>query len=179
MTDDITTPGMTGPSPSERGLPAVPSDPAEHAKRIAREWSDVAESYVRRRMKELGIPEERIGSPDHAHGLEKCAFNPYEGDAGGVSPDGRFNVDAGVINTERAAELNPPAPDAWRRARLRDRIDAAIAHEVTEWLADSHDLAVELSPETDLPIGPRPRALLRAIRLGSQGFRGGSASPRR
>jgi hypothetical protein len=31
MTDEPESPGMTGPSPSERGLPAVPDDPAEHA----------------------------------------------------------------------------------------------------------------------------------------------------
>jgi hypothetical protein len=169
-------PGMIGPSPSERGLPAVPADPAEHAARAAREWQDVAESYVRRRMKELGIPEERIGSPDHHHGLDTRAFNPHECDAGGVSPDGRINVDAGVLDPDRAATLNPPAPEAWRKARLRTRIDAAIAHEDMEYLTDSHDLAVELAPETDLPIGKEPRRLLRAIRLGSQGFRGGPSS---
>ena len=62
-------PGMIGPSPSERGLPAVPADPALHAGQSAREWSDVAETFVRRRMKELGIPKARIGSTDHRHGL--------------------------------------------------------------------------------------------------------------
>jgi hypothetical protein len=48
----------------------------------------VAEAYVRRRMREMGIPQERIGSTDHRHGLGVSAFNPYERDAGGVTPDG-------------------------------------------------------------------------------------------
>jgi hypothetical protein len=179
MSDEPESPGMIGPSPSERGLPAVPADPAEHAGRFAREWQDVAETYVKRRMKELGIPEERIGSSDHRHGLGRSAFNPYERDAGGVSPGGRLNVDSGVLNPEQMSHLAPPAPEAWRKARLRTRIDAAIAHEDMEWRAGTHEAAVELAPETDLPIGRKPRALLRAIRLGEQGFRGGASSPRR
>ncbi len=138
MTDEPDQPGMIGPSPSERGLPSVPADPAEHARRVAREWQDVGESYVRRRSKELGIPEERIGSSDHVHGLGVRAFNPHETDAGGVPPDGRINVDAGVLNPERAATLDPPAPEAWRKARLRTRVDAAIAHEDMEWRAGTH-----------------------------------------
>lgn len=176
---DTPPPGMIGPSPSERGLPAVPADPAEHARRVAREWNDVAESYARRRMKELGIPEHRIGSSDHRHGLGASAFNPHECDAGGVSPDGRVNVDAGVLNPEQMSHLALPAPEAWRKARLRTRIDAAIAHEDMEWFSGTHEAAVELAPETDLPIGRKPRALLRAIRLGERGFRGGGPSPRR
>ena len=170
---------MIGEPPSARGLHAIPADPAEHAVRSAREWQDVAETYVRRRMEELGIPEERIGSSDHRHGLGVTAFNPYERDAGGVSPGGRLNVDSGVLNPEQMSHLASPAPEAWRKARLRTLIDAAIAHEDMEWRAVTHEAAVELAPETDMPIGEKPRTLLRAIRLGEQGFRGGSPSPRR
>jgi hypothetical protein len=130
-------------------------------------------------MKELGIPPGRIGSTDHRHGLGISAFNPYERDAGGVSPDGRLNVDSGVLNPEQMSHLASPAPEAWRKARLRTRIDAAIAHEDAEWRAGSHEAAVEQAPETDLPIGGGARALLRAIRLGEQAARGGGPSPRR
>lgn len=170
---------MIGPSPSERGLPAILADPAEHAERSAREWRDVAETYVRRRMQELGVPEARIGSTDHRHVLGVSAFNPYERDAGGVTPDGRLNVDSGVLNPEQLSHLASPAPQAWREARLRTRIDAAIAHEDMEWRAGTHEAAVELAPETDLPIGGRPRKPLRAVRLGEQGSRGGEPSPHR
>jgi hypothetical protein len=157
----------------------VPTDPAEHAVQFSPHWQDVVESYVRRRMREQGIPEERVGSSDHRHGLGVSAFNPYERDAGGVSPDGRINVDSGVLNPEQMSHLVSPAPEAWRKARLRTRIDAAMAHEDMEWRAGTHGAAVELAPETDLPIGKEPRKLLRAIRLGEQGFRGGDPSPRR
>jgi hypothetical protein len=179
MPDEPNLSGMFGPSPSERGLPAIPADPAEHARRVAREWQDVAESFVRRRMKELGIPPERIGSPDYRFGADKLAFNPHELDAGGVAPDGRINVDAGVLNPEQRTHLGPPAPEAWRKVRLRTRIDAAIAHEDAEWRNGSHAAAIELAPETDLPVGGEPRKRLRSIRLGSSGFRGGSPSPTR
>jgi len=57
-------PGMIGEPPSARGLPPIPTDPAEHAVRFAREWQDVAETYVQTRMRQLGIPESRIGGSD-------------------------------------------------------------------------------------------------------------------
>ena len=41
----------------------------------------MAETFVRRRMEELRIPEARIGSTDHRHGLGVSAFNPHERDA--------------------------------------------------------------------------------------------------
>jgi hypothetical protein len=45
-----------------------------------------------------------------------------------------------------------------------------------EYRTGSHEAAVELAPETDLPVGGRPRALLRAIRLGEQSIRRGGSS---
>jgi hypothetical protein len=170
-------PAMIGEPPSARGLPLIPTDPAEHAVRFARAWQDVAEAYVQRRMRELGISEARIGSSDHERRVERRAFFPDEITAGGIATGGRINVDAGVLNPERAANLDAPAPEARRHARLRDRIDAAIAHEEMEYRTGSHEAAVELAPETDLPIGGRPRELLRAIRLGEQSIRRGGSSP--
>jgi hypothetical protein len=167
---------MIGEPPSARGVPAIPADPAEHSVRFAREWHDVLETYVQRRMRALGVPEKRIGSSDHEHRVERRAFFPDEITAGGLATGGLINVDAGVLNPERAANLDRPTPEAWRHARLRDRIDAAIAHEDMEHRAGSHDAAVELAPETDLPIGGRPRALLRAIRLGEQSIRRAGSS---
>jgi hypothetical protein len=83
-----------------------------------------------------------------------------------------------VLNPEQMSHLASPAPQAWRKARLRTRIDAAIAHEDMEWRASTHEAAVELAPETDLPVGGGPRKLLRAIRLGEQGSRAGDSSHR-
>ena len=159
-------PGLTGPSPSERGLPAVPADPAEHARRVAREWHDVGETYVRRRMKELGIPDAMIGSSDHKRGGERHAFFPDEKDGGGVAPGGRISVDSGVLTPE----LHPARE--WADETLRRRIDATIAHEYEEAVGGTHRHAVEHSPETGLPVGGRVRKLLRAIRRSEQGFPG-------
>ena len=53
---------MIGLPPSARGLTGRPADIAEHASQVAREWEDVAESYVQKRMRELGIPEGQIGA---------------------------------------------------------------------------------------------------------------------
>jgi hypothetical protein len=164
------TPGMIGPSPSERGLPAVPADPAEHALRSASEWADVAETYVRRLMKELGIPEEMIGSSDHKRGGERHAFFPNEMDGGGVAPGRRLNVDSGILNPE----LHPIKE--WADETLRRRIDATIAHEFEEAVGGTHEYAVQHASETDLPVGGLVRKLLRAIRLSEQGFPGDPAS---
>jgi hypothetical protein len=178
MPDESERLGMAGEPPSAR-YPAIPADPAEHAVRVAREWQDVAEIYVRRRMRELGVPEARIGSSDHLRRIGRRAFFADEDTGGGLATGGRINVDSGVLNPEHAANLAPPAPEAWRRARLRDRIDAVIAHEDMEFQAGTHEAAVVFAPETSLPIGGRPRALLRAIRLGEQSIRRGGASPSR
>ena len=170
MTDEPESPGMLGPSPSDRGLPAIPADPAEHARRVAREWHDVAEAHVRRRMRELGIPAGMIGSSDHKRRGERYAFFPDEIDGGGVAPGGRLSVDSGVLNPD----LHPIK--AWAEETLRRRFDAIIAHEYEEAIGGTHEYPVENAPETELPVGGRVRKLLRAIRLHEQGFPGGRSS---
>jgi hypothetical protein len=42
----------------------VPADPAEHAVQFAEDWYDRLEFHCRRRMRELGIPEHRVGAYD-------------------------------------------------------------------------------------------------------------------
>ena len=138
MTDEPKSPGMTGPPPSERGRPAVPADPAEHAVRVAREWRDVGESYVRRRMKESGIPEERIGAIKHEGGFRR-AFSADEQVGGTCDQFGRLYVDSGRLNPELLAGKGSRV---LAQARLRDRIDAIIAHEYEEDRTGSHEAAL-------------------------------------
>jgi hypothetical protein len=155
-----------------------PSDPADHAEDFAHRWADRLDQHCALRMEDLGVPSERIGSSDHDHGIAWAAFNPYERQGGGLSPGGRINVDSGVLNPAwNAARIGPFAQALWEKSRLRHRIDAAIAHEYEEHQGGSHESAVENAPETELPVGGRVRALLRAIRLGET--RGGGSSPRR
>jgi hypothetical protein len=160
-------PGMIGPSPSERGLPTVPADPAEHAADFSRQWRDRIEPEAGRIMREVGIPPERIGSRDIEHGVRRNFF-PRERDGGGISPGGGINLDSGIFNPRPMAHLGPEARGAWEHASVKVRAKAAIAHEDMEWRTDSHEMAVELAPETDLNIGAHARKLLRAIRIGEQ-----------
>ncbi len=156
---------MIGPSPSERGLPAVPADPAEHARRSAREWRDVAESYVDRRMKELGIPEDRVGMPDLEYGITQAAFHPHASQGGGVSPDGRIVIDSGVLNPDLFKPLGEEASRAFEHASVRTRIDGAIAHEFEEHGGGmDHTFAMENAPDTALPISNAARKLARKLR---------------
>ena len=145
----------------------LPDDPADHARRFAEEYADWFENFVEGRMHALDVPEEQIGASDHVCGVAWRVFFPNESDGGGVSPGNRINVDSGVLNPELMASLGPVASGAWAKSRLRDRIDAVIVHEFEEAALGSHDQAVSCSPETRLPVGPRARALLRAIAQGA------------
>jgi hypothetical protein len=147
-----------------------PTDPLAHAKDFARRWVARLENAVEGRMHALGVPEEMLGSSDFKNRVVWRVFFPDEMDGGGVAPGGRINVDAGVLDDE----LHPVRE--WAKARLRHRVDATIAHEYEEAKGGSHEYAVEHAPETELPVGGKVRALLRAIRLSEQEFRGGDPS---
>jgi hypothetical protein len=157
---------MIGPPPSARGLPAIPADPEEHAVRSAREWQDVAETYIQRRMRELGIPKERRGSNDPKHGLAETAFNPYERIGGSVGTIGEINLNCGVLNPDMMRQYGSEAGDAWEHASVRIRCDTAIAHEYEEGNGITHDEAIARAHDTELPISNRARELARRIRDG-------------
>jgi hypothetical protein len=155
-------PAMIGIPPSRR--PPIPADPAEHAVQFAHEWADVADSYVQKRMHELGIPEDQIGAIDYGQGGLRRAFEPHEKRGGTNDVFSRLYVDSGVLNPELNAEqFGPHVSSIWSKSRLRDRIDAVIAHEHTEVETGSHDSAEALAPATALPIREGGRRILRAI----------------
>ena len=57
------------------------------------------------------------------------------------------------------------ADEEWAKSRLRDRLDAVIAHEYEEARRGrSHVEALEHAPETELPIREDARVVLRAMR---------------
>jgi hypothetical protein len=159
MTDEPESPGMIGPSPSERGLPAIPADPAEHAARSAREWRDVAESYVGRRMRELGIPEHMIGASDPEYGIKRAAFMPHDREGGNVTTG--ITVNSGCLNP--ALLKGKKGGRLWPRASLRDRIDSIIAHEWAESRSLDHGEALKAAARTDLPVRPGAWRILRAM----------------
>lgn len=152
-------------------MPDVPPiDPADHAGDFANRYADRLDEYSAVRMEELGVPSDQIGASDYERGVPWRAFFPDEREAGGVSPGGLINVDSGVLNPDQLQHLGAEASDVWRHARLRDRIDATIAHEFEEARLGTHEAAVEHAPDTDLPIRPAARELARKIRDAERGL---------
>jgi hypothetical protein len=159
--------GMIGPSPSARGLTGRPADLALHAIEVAREWEDVVEAFVQKRMRELGIPEHQIGAPDYQRAGEKHAFIPDERIGGSNGTGRRLFVDSGTLNPQLNADiLGPNGSKVWADSRLRDRIDAVISHEHLEAQGVPHDAVVQLAPDTELPIGENARKILRSMAEG-------------
>jgi hypothetical protein len=156
----------------------VPADPAEHAARFAQEWYDRLEFHSRRRMRELGIPEQRIGAYDVDFDFRNAAFHPKERTGGGNSPGARVNLGSVILNPELLApELGPEVLALWAKGRLRDRMDAVIAHEDIEGLRVAAGdkpkaalaVAVAQAPDSPRPISEGARRILRAIRPRERG----------
>jgi hypothetical protein len=155
-------PAMIGLSPSARGLTGRPRDIAEHAQAVAREWEDVGEVYVQKRMRDLGIPDHEIGAPDYHRGGERHTFLPDEMEGGTNDLHRRLYVDSGVLNPELNAQVNgPEATKVWAKSRLRDRIDSVIAHEHLEAQGIPHDEVVGRAADTRLAISENARKILR------------------
>ncbi len=148
---------MFGPPPSARG--GRPADPGLRAHQIELEWADVAECYVRRRNRELGIPEGMNGQPDFARDGTWRAFDPNTR-TGGQNTIGVV-VNSGILNPELLK--GEKGGRIWPRMRLEDRIDAIIAHEYEELLAHGvHVNALKAAAATKLPISDEARRLNRA-----------------
>ena len=148
---------MVGTPPSARG--GRPADPGLHARQIAREWEDVAEGWVKKRMRELGIPDDLIGEPRPGGG--RRAFDP-SGREGGANSTGVV-VDSGVLNPELLK--GKKGGRIWPDLAVSDRADAIISHEYEELLADGdHAKAIKNAAKTKLPIGDGARRLNRKAR---------------
>src|SRR5262249_33611841 len=130
-----------------------------HASHVAREWEDVGERYVRRRMAELGIPEHQRGQPDYGGDGRWRAFDPYER-LGGKNTTGAV-VDSGVLNPDLLK--GKKGGGIWPKMRLKVRIDSIIAHEYEELRAGGeHAKALKAAVRTELPISDEVRRLNRA-----------------
>jgi hypothetical protein len=148
---------MIGIPPSQRG--GRPADPGLHASQLAQEWEDVGERYVKKRMRELGIPQGQIGQPTYDFDGKWRAFDPYT-KTGGTNTTGAV-VNSGVLNPE--VLKGKKGGRIWPKMRLKDRIDAIIAHEYEELRAGGvHAEALKAAAKTDLPISDEARRLNRA-----------------
>ena len=160
-------PAMIGTPPSARPMW---HDPAAHAIDFSKRYAEPLDQYVTVRMEDLGIPKDRIGSSDHDHGIDWCAFNPYEDTGGGVGTEGQINVDSGIFNLELLTQsYGKKAGTLWARSPLPDRIDAIIAHEISEADHATHEAALKAAPQTEMPITHRAREILRAMERGWKG----------
>ena len=134
---------------------------ADHAEDFSRRYAREMDYLIGDRMAELGIPTDRIGSrlPGEGH----ATYLPQERSGGGNDPAGGLTLDSGVFNPELLGTL--PGNREWAKARLRDRVDAAIAHEHEEaGRGGSHVESLKHAPDTELPISEGGRHILRAMR---------------
>jgi hypothetical protein len=157
---------MIGLPPSARGLRAIPDDPGEHAKDFATRYWEPLEAIARKRMREVGVPEDRIGMLDVDNDYRLAAFHTRRLEGGGVHPPtGRINLDAGIFKPGLLAGKAPPEVSSLHdRSRASVKMDAVIAHEYEEGIQGSHPAAEEHAPNTSLAIKEQSRRLLRAIR---------------
>src|SRR5947209_11327476 len=110
-------------------------------------------------MAELGIPDERNGEQDPHRTQSWRAFVPEER-TGGCASRG-ITVNSGVLNPELLK--GKKGGRIWPRARLRDRIDAIIAHEWAEDRTSDHDEALKEAAKTELPVSGGAKRILKAM----------------
>lgn len=136
-----------------------PPDPADHAVQFAHDWADRLDEYCALRMEELGIPSDLTGSEDPYTGRPWRAFVAHERTGGYFG--GGITVNSGVINPELLKGRK--GGRLWPKARLRDRIDAVIAHELAEHEHGDHDAALKAAAKTELRVTDGARRILRAM----------------
>jgi hypothetical protein len=159
--------GSAAPPPAPKYLLSesvpVPADPAEHARQFAADWADRFEVYAARRMRDVGVPERFIGVADPDHRIEWRAFFPHQSEGGGNIRDRGINLDSGVLNPDLMdVRSNPVVSSLSRWARLRDRIDAVIAHELEEAEGAIHAGAARRASDTRLDISEGALRIIRA-----------------
>ena len=136
-----------------------PQDPADHAKDFAHRWADRLDEYCAIRMEELGIPPHLLGADDLRKDMRWCAFDAEGKEGGNIT--GGITVNSGVLNPDL---LNgEKGGDIGSKARLRDRIDAVIAHEFEESKTADHVAALKAAAKTELPVTDGARRILRAM----------------
>lgn len=150
-----------------RGVLAAQADPTAHATDFAARNADAFERIIQQRMRDVGVPEYLIGDIPFGGGIRR-AFLPHEGTGGGVTIGRGINVDSGVLNPNL---LGDPASGgvarAWSKARLKDRIDAVIAHEYEECIRGTDQAARQYAPATRLRISGEARAILQQMAAGN------------
>src|SRR5205807_9302255 len=121
--------------------------------------ADRLDQYCALRMQELGIPEEKLGADDLRPRMWWCAFDPHGRDGGNIT--GGITVNSGVLNPELLK--GEKGGRIWPKARLRDRIDAIVAHEWAESRHVDHRAALKEAAKTELPVTDGAKRILKAM----------------
>jgi len=134
------------------------------------EWQaeSILETYIRRRMRELGVRPSQIGIIDDVETGGAFSLEHFMGGRNtrpawlpGVEKGG-INVDPGIFNPDFLTDKAP----SWATASLRDRIDAVIIHELMEYNSRfptsvlRHESAILRSPSTTVNISLRAKKIL-------------------
>jgi hypothetical protein len=155
-------PAMLGTPPSARQIPAHPE---LHALDFAERYTEPLNYHAEKIMMDLGIPDNQIGASAPLHGIKHATFHWRERTGGGVSPEGRLNLDSGIFNMELLTrDYGEEVAKLWRKMRLKPRMAAITAHEYAESQSSSHVEALTAAANTRLPVSHEARALLRAMR---------------
>ena len=136
-----------------------PADPADHAEEFSRHWADRLEEYSTIRMKELGLPDDKIGSSPLTKPGGWRSFDPADRTGGSIERG--VVVNSGCLNPDLMK--GKKGNRVWAKATLRDRIDAVIAHEYEESLCGDHSDAVRAAARTKLPITEGARRICKAM----------------
>jgi len=140
---------------------------------FANRYNEPLNRVIGNRMRQVGVPEEMIGFK--YPGIDEGPFVRYPTSqmGGNLNPHlvpgckPGINLDLGVLDANHPAMSKVPS---WAKAALRDRIDAAIAHEYTEALANPmpglnfHEQSLKFAPDTPLDISPGARQILMEYR---------------
>lgn len=111
-------------------------------------------------MEELGIPEHLHGTRDLEDDGRWTVFIARDRQGGSLLEG--IAIHSGCLNPQLLK--GKPGARVFARARLRDRIDAIIAHEYEELRHEgSHAAALKAAPKTMLPISDEARRLCRAM----------------
>jgi hypothetical protein len=136
-----------------------PGNPADHAEQFATDWADRFEEYCTVRMAELGIPDDKNGERDPNLPNVWRSFVSHERTGGHTSQG--ITVNSGCLNPELLKRRK--GGRIWQKARLRDRIDAIIAHEWAESLTTDHHKALKAAAKTKLAVSSEARQILEAM----------------
>ena len=171
MSHEEAPPGMVGEPSAAR--PAVPPDAADHAEDFSWRYAEDLDIVAGQAMIDLGVPDDQMGAGDPRRLGEHHSFHPGDRTGGSNGPVGQITVDSGIMNPQLFDQnYDEETQHLWRKARLKHRVEAIIAHEYEEYYHGSdHAVALKHAPTTALPISDRRESFAGRCRRDGTGGR--------